>query len=235
MTQRAPTGMVGDMNENRATATEILLLRHAEKPGECCEDVGLGPDGRPDPESLTIRGWQRAGGLAALLAPGPFTALLAPGPLAALLAPGPLAAPASPVPRLLRPDRIHASAFRKGGGHSRRPEQTVLPLAAKLEQVVDLRWALHGEEAFGAALSAQVGVVVLVCWQHQGLPALARAVAAPQRLPELPDGWEWPKNRFDVIWSLRRERPGDIWRFSQHCQLLLAGDQAQPFDLPGAA
>ncbi len=215
MTQRAPSGIMPSMNQNR-TATEILLLRHAEKPGESGQDVGLGPDGRPDPKSLTVRGWQRAGGLAALLAPGA------------------LAQPASPVPRLPRPDRIHASAFRKNGGHSRRPEQTVLPLAAKLEQVVDLRWALHGEDAFGAALSAQAGVV-LVCWQHQGLPALARAVAAPQRLPELPDGWTWPKTRFDVIWSLRRERPGDVWRFSQHCQLLLAGDHAQPFDLPGGA
>lgn len=199
------------MNQ-RTTSTEILLLRHAEKPGTG-GDVGLGPDGRTDAKSLTVRGWQRAGGLAALLAPGPL---------------------AETMPHFPRPDRIHASAFRKGGGHSRRPEQTVLPLAAKLQQVVDLRWALHEEDECGAALAAQAGVV-LVCWQHQGLPALARAVAAPQPLLELPDGWEWPKNRFDMIWFLRRERPGEPWRFTQHCQNLLAGDRAQPFDLPGGA
>ncbi len=217
MTRRTPTGIMRDMNGNRTAATEILLLRHAEKPGEGGETVGLGPDGRPDAKSLTVRGWQRAGGLATLLAPR-----------------GPLAGPDAPAPRLPRPDRIHASAFRKGGGHSRRPEQTVLPLAAKLGQVVDLRWALHQEDAFGEALSAQAGIV-LVCWQHQGLPALARAVAAPQRLPELPDRWRWPKRCFDVIWSLRRERPGEAWRFAQHCQGLLAGDRAQPFDLPDGA
>lgn len=211
MTHPAPTGIIAGMNENQTTAIEILLLRHAEKPDGDGREAGLGPEGRPDAKSLTVRGWQRAGGLAALLAPGPLSA--------------------SPLPR---PDRIHASAFRKGGGHSRRPEQTVVPLAAKLGLVVDLRWALHGEDAFGAALSAQAGVV-LVCWQHQGLPALARAVAAPQRLPELPEGWEWPKSRFDVIWSLRRERPGAAWRFAQHCQHLLAGDRARPFDLPGGA
>ncbi len=213
MTPPAPTGIMAGMNQNRTTSTGILLLRHAEKPGTGDETVGLGPDGRTDAKSLTVRGWQRAGGLAALLAPGPL---------------------AETTRHLPRPDRIHASAFRKGGGHSKRPEQTVLPLAAKLGQAVDLRWALHQEDECGAALAAQAGVV-LVCWQHQGLPALARAVAAPQRLPELPDGWEWPKNRFDVIWFLRRERPGEPWRFTQHCQLLLAGDGAHPFNLPSGA
>ncbi len=79
------------------------------------------------------------------------------------------------------------SAFRNGGGHSRHLKQTVPPLAAKLEQAADLRRALHGEDECGAALAAQAGVV-LVCWQHQGLPGLARALAAPQPLPELPEG-----------------------------------------------
>ncbi len=199
------------MDGNLMAATEILLLRHAEKPGEPGAGDGVMPDSRHDAKSLTVRGWQRAGGLASLLAPGPL-----------------------PARRLPRPDRIHASAFRKGGGHSRRPEQTVLPLAARLGLVVDLRWALHQEEAFGAALAAEAGTV-LVCWQHQGLPALARAVAAPQILRELPDGWRWPKTCFDLIWSLRRERPGEAWRLDQHCQELLAGDRTEPFDLPGAA
>ncbi len=38
-----------------------------------------------------------------------------------------------------------------------------------------------------------------------------------------------------MIWSLRRERPGEAWRFGQHCQALLAGDRTQPFELPGSA
>lgn len=188
-------------------ATEILLLRHAEKPNHSDGSSGLTAEGQEDEKSLTIRGWQRAGALATLLAPNPLSA-----------------------PRLPSPDRIYASAFREGGGHSRRPEQTVQPLARKLGCGVDLTWALHQEEAFGAALAVGVGIA-LVCWQHQGLAALARVIAAPQRLSGLSDHWSWPDDRYDVIWSLRRDRPGDAWRFTQYCQSLLSGDSDQPFDL----
>ena len=192
-------------------ATEILLLRHAEKPNGPDGGPGLTPDGREDPKSLTVCGWQRAGALAAVLAPN---------------------WPASS--HLPRPDRIYASAFRHGGGHSRRPEQTVLPLAQKLGCSVDLTWALHQEEAFGAVLARQAGVIV-VCWQHQGLASLARAIVAPQHLEALPADWAWPKDRYDVIWSLRRNAPGDIWQFRQYCQALMSGDADRPFDLVGEA
>jgi hypothetical protein len=192
-------------------ATEILLVRHAEKPDTSDDGPGFTPDGCEDVKSLTIRGWQRAGALAAVLAPN-FPA-------------------GSHLPR---PDRIYASAFRDGGGHSRRPEQTVLPLAQKLGCSIDLTWALHQEQAFGALLAQQAGVV-LVCWQHQGLVPLARAIVAPQRLAELPTDWAWPNDRYDVIWSLRRNGPGGRWHFRQYCQALLAGDPDQPFNLVGEA
>ena len=51
--------------------TEILLLRHAEKPGATDGRHGFTPEGREDGKSLAIRGRQRAGALAALLAPNP--------------------------------------------------------------------------------------------------------------------------------------------------------------------
>jgi hypothetical protein len=191
------------------TSTEILLLRHAEKPDGSSARFGFTAEGQQDMKSLSIRGWQRAGALVALLAPIP------------------LSRSGLPVPH-----RIYASAFREGGGHSRRPEQTVQPLAEKLSRHVDLTWALHQEEAFGAALAAETGTA-LVCWQHQGLATLARAIAAPQRLSMLPAQWDWPDNCYDVIWSLRRDAPDDAWHFRQHCQLLLSGDLDRLLNLAG--
>ena len=185
-------------------ASTILLLRHAEKPDERGTMRGLTRDGQEDAKSLTVRGWQRAGALAAL-----FGANIA---------------------HLPRPDRIYASAFRDGGGHSRRPEQSVLPLAQKLGLSIDLTWALHQEATFGQNLAAQTGTS-LVCWQHQGLAELARAIVAPHRLDDLPTDWVWPANRYDVVWSLQRDSLDDTWHFTQHCQCLLAGDESVPFDL----
>lgn len=185
--------------------THILLLRHAEKPDERTGIYGVTPDGHNDSYALSVTGWQRAGALAPLFTHG----------------------------HLPVPDRIYASAFREGGGHSRRPEQTVLPLAQRLGLRVDLTWALHQERAFGAALSEHKGTIV-VCWQHQGLADLVRAIARPQRSAALPPGWRWPPERYDVIWSLQRDVPGGRWRFVELCQRLLAGDSDQPF-FPGAS
>ncbi len=190
-------------------ATEILLLRHAEKPDGSENCRGLTARGHADAKSLTIRGWQRAGALAVLLSPNPLVRA-----------------------RLPVPDWIYASAFRQGGGHSRRPEQTVQPLAQRLGRAMDLTWALHQEAAFGATLASQAGTA-LVCWQHQGLVSLARAIAAPQALPTIPLDWIWPADRYDVIWSLRRNEPTGTWRFRQYNQSLLADDPVLPFDLPG--
>ena len=178
---------------------EIILLRHAEKPDARCNGVGV--DGRADVHSLTPRGWQRAGALVALLSPNPLLSS-----------------------RLPTPSKIYASAFREGGGHSRRPEQTMLPLAAKLGLTVDLTWALGQEREIGAGLAAGAGTT-LVCWQHQGLPALARAIMAPQFLAALPEGWKWPAECYDVIWMLRRDPVEKIWRFSHYSQKLLSNDE----------
>ena len=205
---RARALTVDGMEVRLETFTEVLLLRHAEKPDRSESGPGLTAEGQEDSKSLTIRGWQRAGGLAALLGGNSLAE-----------------------PRLHRPDRIYASAFRPGGAHSRRPEQTVQPVAQRLGCTVDLSWALHQEAAFGAALAADTGTA-LVCWQHQGLAALARGVVAPQLLAELPADWSWPDDCYDVIWSLRRGGIGQTWQLVQYCQSLLSGDLDRPFRFP---
>jgi hypothetical protein len=47
--------------------SKIMLIRHAEKPHG--SDQGVTDKGEPDPESLIVRGWQRAGALVALFDP----------------------------------------------------------------------------------------------------------------------------------------------------------------------
>jgi hypothetical protein len=45
------------------TTDRIVFIRHVEKPGVDAA-IGLEADGTANPESLTVRGWQRAGALA---------------------------------------------------------------------------------------------------------------------------------------------------------------------------
>ena len=56
------------------SALSVLIIRHAEKPGESWLGPGLTSDGSEDRTSLVIRGWQRAGAWSAL-----FVVLLAGG------------------------------------------------------------------------------------------------------------------------------------------------------------
>jgi hypothetical protein len=50
------------------TTDRIMFIRHAEKP-RVDVAIRLEADGTADPESLTVRGWQRAGALARFFCP----------------------------------------------------------------------------------------------------------------------------------------------------------------------
>lgn len=65
---------------------------------------------------------------------------------------------------------------------------------------------------------------VLICWDHERIPAIAAALpTAPGT--QIPD---WPDHRFDMIWSLTRQDTAE-YEFSQLPQLLLAGDSDSLF------
>jgi len=115
-------------------SSNILLMRHAEKPIEALREKAFDCQSQKDSRSLSERGWERARKLPQLFAPA-----------------------GSAASHLPVPDRIFASAFRPGGGHSRRPEETVRPLSDQLRRPVDLNWALHQEKAFGAVLARLQG------------------------------------------------------------------------------
>jgi broad specificity phosphatase PhoE len=84
----------------------IMFIRHAEKPGVGNNDRGVAADGEPDDESLTVRGWQRAGALIALFCAEPE----------------------------MRPNTIFASGVGQDT-KSRRPAETVTPLVGALKNI----------------------------------------------------------------------------------------------------
>lgn len=197
----------GDSDPGRASVTAstsvarstgprlIMIIRHAEKPDGSGTPYGITADGVRDDESLTTRGWGRAGALAALFDP-------AVGGLRAGLA----------VPSAVL-------ATNPGADGSKRPTQTVSEVAARIG--VDVDSTLTKSDASGVArwATAQPGPV-LICWQHEQIPSIARHIGA--HVPS-----SWPDARFDLVWVLR---PVDArtWSLTQVPQLLLAGDSAQP-------
>jgi broad specificity phosphatase PhoE len=185
------------------STVKIMIIRHAEKPDG---DAGVGPDGAADTESLTVRGWQRSGALVGLFAPagGHFAS-----------------------PSLATPQKIFAS----GIGHhsnSNRPQQTVTPLAAKLGLTIDTSH-LKEDEAALAQAAAVAGGNVLIAWEHERIPDIARAIVGDSA----PIPQPWPDDRFDIVWVFDRD-PGTsgTWSFSQTPQSLLAGDRIELIPLP---
>ncbi len=185
----------------------ILIIRHAEKP-DADGDGGVDATGTPDPRSLTPRGWQRAGAWTELFAPSLGTPQALPRPTAMFAS-----APSG-----------HADmAARGGGSKSRRPLETVSPLAAKLGIEIDLRFAKGEEADLAEAISAIEGVV-LVCWQHEDIAAIANALTPrPQGVPQ-----HWPGDCFNVVFKFARPDDASPWNFQQIVPVMLDGDKAEP-------
>jgi broad specificity phosphatase PhoE len=174
----------------------IMFLRHAEKPGE--HGQGVDQHGETDPHSLSVRGWTRAGALAALFDHVP--------------------APARP--GLVRPQRILATKptheYR-----SKRERDTAEPTAARLGVTVDDSFTHH--DAQQAAQSLLAGDdAALVVWHHGSLPDLLHhfPIANTAAIPSA-----WPEDRFDLIWVLTRQADG-TYAFVEIDQDLLADDRA---------
>jgi hypothetical protein len=175
---------------------KLMIVRHAEKPVDG-EPVGVRANGHADPESLTPRGWQRAGALARLFVPrdGRFAD-----------------------PALATPTLILATRAEEGAGASRRPKQTVRPLADLLGLELDHRFG-KGEEAAAVASLLRHDGVVLVSWIHERVPAIVAALPGAPAVPR-----DWPEDRYDVVWVFE-PAPDGGWTLTQVPQRLLAGDR----------
>jgi hypothetical protein len=197
--------------------SKVYLIRHAEKLG--LPDV---PNDAEDPNHahtgahLSARGSARAAALAALFTP--VTKELA----AAIHAEEDgfrvryeRIGYAGMAPRFAPPDFVFAAA---STAHSRRPVETVLPLAASLGLAVNHDFADEDGERLAHALRTEPryrGRIVLICWRHKQLPGLAQALG-------LGDPPPCPGTVFDRLWLLDyRSAPA---AFTDCPQALLFGD-----------
>ncbi len=180
----------------------VMLMRHAEKPLGEGPPHGVTIDGVLDRESLTPRGWQRAGALVRL-----FVSERVEGAPSGL-----------PTPTHLFASQIVAK-------DSQRPRETLLPLGERLGLAVDSRFAREEVDGLVDAIRAIDGVV-LVAWEHRLVPSIAsRLVTDASSVPQV-----WPDDRYDLVWMLEGPRPG-LMALRQVPQMLLAGDRADPIGM----
>lgn len=114
------------------------------------------------------------------------------------------------------PDFLFAARQSK---HSNRPVETITPLARALGLKID---NTYPNEDFGG-LARRVlkqpvygGKIVLICWHHENIPALARALGVTNAPAH------WPEKRFDQVWRI--EYPEGAAALTELGQQLLAGD-----------
>ena len=195
---------------------QVYIIRHGEKLGDPSDDTGGSRD-------LSIRGATRAVALTSLFAPAQHQATQL---SCALVTPGPcFAGSYLPVtiagarPRFATPDFIVATSPSR---HSNRPVETITPLKSALRLSDDHFDDTHPDDQYSAVASGiltepkYAGKVVLICWHHGKIPALAATLGiAPEPSP-------WPDAVFDLVWQITW--PGGQVRLTVHRQMLLYGD-----------
>jgi hypothetical protein len=185
------------------TGPTILIIRHAEKPLPGVPDMGVNMSGGADRHSLVVKGWQRAGAWAAFFG--------TPNP------PIPYARPS-----VIIAAKPEAAANDQDDQPSRRPAETIAPLAAKLGLKPHLEWSQDEGAAAAAAALKQSGAV-LICWEHKRIFAdIVPAIIGGPSLKGLPAKWD--AARYDVVLRLEREATTGRWLGQQLLPQLLAGD-----------
>jgi hypothetical protein len=193
----------------------IYIIRHGEKPADPppaghgqhpptpAPPFGVDDQGIQDAHSLLPRGWQRSGALAVLFDP-------AVGPAqAGLQTPATLLSPSYGGPAKTAAHRTH---------------QTIQGLSDRLGIPIVSAFEEGQEPQLAASVVRDHSNVVLICWEHDHIPALASSLPAAARGTAIPQ--KWPGDRFDVIWTFTLV-PGAAtaqYTFGQVPQQLLSGD-----------
>jgi hypothetical protein len=182
-------------------AQRIMIIRHAEKPYVDNKEKkdGVRMNGVKSEESLAVRGWQRAGAISLLFG----------------------SAEIAQIRGLSVPQHLYASdpeKADKSGSNSRRPKQTLTPLAERLELIISADW-LKGQEAELCRDALAKPGTSLISWQHELIPAIAAVIPGGN----IPQTRTWDDARFDLIWVFDL-LPDGTYRFKEFHQALLSGD-----------
>jgi broad specificity phosphatase PhoE len=116
------------------------------------------------------------------------------------------------------PVAIYAQSSAKQ--HSRRPIQTVQPLASALGVPLIDKFARDDVAEMVKEINANPayrGKMVLICWEHHVIPKIATAFGA-EDAPK-----EWPGKYFDRLWIITF-REGERPDFRERKQRLMFGD-----------
>lgn len=136
----------------------IMFIRHAEKPEKA--EKGVTPDGEHDEHSLSVRGWTRAGALAAL-----FANTRAP---------------------LARPTQVIATAP-SHSYKSKREHDTALPTADRLGLKIDAHQVPEDYSTLVDRLRDSSDTTLIV-WHHGSIPAFIRSFPLVN-LNDVPHEW----------------------------------------------
>jgi hypothetical protein len=187
------------------SALTILIIRHAEKPGENWPGPGLTDKGEQDTESLVIRGWERAGAWTALFGAG-------------------LGGTDYPVPQAIYA-ATPGDPNKLNHGPSRRPYQTVFALAPRLNLTPNKSFGKGDEKHLVDALLTLSGVV-LVCWEHKAIISDILPKLPVSNKSDLPD--HWSGLRFDVVLRFDRAANAATFVFKELFPCLMSGDSNKP-------
>jgi len=193
---------------------QVLIIRHGEKVGDPKKDDDGG-------RHLSIRGSARASALPALFVPAmpqsscklhrqapDFIGNYRPIPIKGA------------APRFSTPNFIFATEASK---HSKRPVETVTPLAMALNLPVNDRFEDKDadiEKMTNAILNEfeYAGKIVLICWHHGKIPDVAKALGI-KKPPK------WDGKVFDRVWQITF--PKGKATLADLPQMLLYGDASK--------
>ncbi len=101
-----------------------------------------------------------------------------------------------------------------------RTHQTIRGLSDRLGVEITADFAKGQEPKLAAAVLTSGPGAVLICWEHDHIPALASALplVSGTVIPT-----SWPDDRYDVIWTFTLTADA-TYAFGQVPQLLLSGD-----------